>query len=83
MRRGDIVVNRWASPGVNDLHVIIGSTKVGSTSCYETRCLFEGKLVLHTSAFDKNGDALTKIGYVNLDQPIIEAMQQAYELVRE
>lgn len=77
MKRGDIVLNGYASPGYNDLHVIVGSTTIRNTSCYKTRCLFQGKLLLDTSAFSKKDNKLKVIGHVDLDSHIINAMNEA------
>lgn len=82
LKRGDIVLNGWASEGFNDLHVIVGSItcKTGqfsTTTYYECRMLFEGKLKKHKSLFSKTDNRLTKIGHIDLDAAIIAEMIKA------
>lgn len=79
MKRGDIVINHWASPNFNDLHVIVGSITIRGEACYKTRCLFKGKLLTTTNAFSKRDNRLEVIGHVDLDSHIIAAMQKARE----
>lgn len=83
LSKGDIVLNGWASPGFNDLHIIVGSgsikqSRYSSTPTYKTRCLFKGKLGV-TSMFVKRDHRLTKIGHCDYEEFIKQAMISARE----
>lgn len=80
LKVGDVVLNGWASPGFNDLHIITGSTtrKTGpysTTRYYKSRCLFKGKLQSE-SLFSKTDNRLTKIGHVDYEGYIIKEMER-------
>lgn len=78
LKKGDIVLNGYAAEGVNDLHVIVGSTsrKIGPysiTKYYRSRCLYGGKMQ-RESLFSKSYNKLTKIGHVDYESYIKENM---------
>jgi hypothetical protein len=85
-RKGDVVLNGYAISGVNDLHIIIGSTsrKTGNystTRYYESRCLLEGKLQ-PKSLFSKSENKLTKIGHIGYEAYIIQEMTRLRKTIR-
>lgn len=84
LKKGDIVLNGYAAKGINDLHIIIGSTSrrtglYSTTSYYECRMLYQGKLQAHKSLFNKRDHKLKKIGHFNFEEAIKNAMEEAYK----
>lgn len=84
LKKGDIVLNGYASPGINDLHIIVGTTshrtgKYSSMPCYLTRMYFNGKLSTDTSLFGKKDNKLTKIGHYDFDKATEKEMLLAKE----
>ena len=78
LRKGDVVLNGYAAEGVNDLHIVVGSTsrKTGpysTTKYYKTRCLYDGK-VQSESLFNKADHKLTKIGHIDYENFIKDNM---------
>lgn len=78
LRKGDVVLNGYAAEGVNDLHLVVGSTsrKTGpysTTKYYKTRCLYEGKMQSET-LFSKLDNKLTKIGHIDYEGYIKDNM---------
>ena len=84
LKTGDIVLNGYAGEGVNDLHIIVGSTtrttgqyKQHSTTYYQCRMLYQGKLRKELSLFNKKDNKLKKIGHFNFNEAIKNAMKEA------
>lgn len=78
-KKGDVVLNGYAAPGINDLHIITGFTsrktsRYSTTSYYKSRCLYKGKLQ-HESLFSRADNKLTKIGHVDYEGYIVREME--------
>ena len=85
LKRGDIVLNGYGAPGVNDLFLIVGSAsrktgKFSTTRYYECRMLYQDKLRTDKSLFSKHKHKLVKIGHVDFDAYITAEMLKARAL---
>ena len=88
LKKGDIVLNNYASPAYNDLAIIIGSTSrktglYGTTKYWVCRVYFQGKLQTDKSLFIKDDNKLEKIGHFNLnllDRLVEKEMLNAKEI---
>lgn len=78
-KKGDVVLNGHAAPGINDLLLITGTTsrktgKYSTTRYYSCRMLFKGKL--QPPSLHPLDGKLSKIGHIDYDGYIISEIKR-------